>query len=83
VRDTGTGIAPENINKIMEPFYSTKPVGKGTGLGLSLCFGILEAHRGRIEIKSKEGEWTEVRVLLPASDSGKENRNVKTDTGGG
>ena len=83
VRDTGMGIAPENINKIMEPFYSTKPVGKGTGLGLSLCFGILEAHRGRIEIKSREGEWTEVRVLLPASDSGKENRNVKTDTGGG
>jgi PAS domain S-box-containing protein len=83
VRDTGMGIAPENLSKIMEPFYSTKPVGKGTGLGLSLCFGILEAHRGRIEIKSKEREWTEVRVVLPVSDSGKENRNVKTDIGGG
>jgi PAS domain S-box-containing protein len=83
VRDTGIGIAPENISKIMEPFYSTKPVGKGTGLGLSLCFGILEAHGGRIEVKSKEGEWTEVRVLLPVSDSGKESGNVKTDTGGG
>ncbi|MEW6666250.1 MAG: Cache 3/Cache 2 fusion domain-containing protein [Thermodesulfobacteriota bacterium] len=83
VRDTGTGIAPENLTKIMEPFFSTKPVGKGTGLGLSLCFGIIEAHRGRIEIRSKEREWTEVRVVLPVSDSGKENRDVKTDIGGG
>jgi two-component system NtrC family sensor kinase len=83
VRDTGMGIAPENLSKIMEPFFSTKPVGKGTGLGLSLCFGIIEAHRGRIQIKSKEGEWTEVRVLFPLSGSGKENGNGKADIGGG
>ena len=54
-----------------------------SGLGLSFCFGIIEAHRGRIEIKSKEGEWTEVRVLFPLSGSGKENGNGKADIGGG
>ncbi|MBP1739300.1 MAG: hypothetical protein H6Q48_1593 [Deltaproteobacteria bacterium] len=72
VKDTGTGIPPENLSKIFEPFFSTKPVGKGTGLGLSLCFGIVEAHGGRIDIKSKVGEGTEVSVILPARESGKE-----------
>jgi len=72
VKDSGVGIAPENLTKIFEPFFSTKPVGKGTGLGLSLCFGIVEAHGGRIDIKSKVGEGTEVFVILPAKESGKE-----------
>ncbi len=72
VKDTGVGIPPENLNKIFEPFFSTKPVGKGTGLGLSLCFGIVEAHGGKIDIKSKVGEGTEVSVILPAKDFGKE-----------
>jgi methyl-accepting chemotaxis protein len=82
VKDTGTGIPAENLNKIFEPFFSTKPVGKGTGLGLSLCFGIVEAHGGRIDVKSKVGEGTEVLVILPARESGKEPRNDKTDSGG-
>ena len=69
VKDTGIGIPPENLSKIFEPFFSTKPVGKGTGLGLSLCFGIVEAHGGRIDIKSKVGEGTEVSVILPARES--------------
>jgi two-component system NtrC family sensor kinase len=72
VKDTGIGIPPENLSKIFEPFFSTKPVGKGTGLGLSLCFGIVEAHGGRIDIKSKVGEGTEISVILPAGESGKE-----------
>ena len=72
VKDTGIGIPPENLSKIFEPFFSTKPVGKGTGLGLSLCFGIVEAHGGRIDIKSKVGEGTEVSVILPARESEKE-----------
>jgi len=72
VKDTGTGIPPENLSKIFEPFFSTKPVGKGTGLGLSLCFGIVEAHGGRIDIKSKVGEGTEISVILPTRESGKE-----------
>ena len=72
VKDTGVGIPPEILEKVLEPFFSTKPVGKGTGLGLSLCFGIIEAHRGRLEIKSKQGEWTEVRIILPIEDAEKE-----------
>ncbi|MCD6298788.1 MAG: Cache 3/Cache 2 fusion domain-containing protein [Deltaproteobacteria bacterium] len=72
VRDTGMGIPEENIDKVLEPFFSTKPVGKGTGLGLSLCFGIIEAHRGRIEINSRQNKGTEVKVLLPVKGSGKE-----------
>lgn len=75
VGDTGGGIAKENIDKILEPFFTTKPVGKGTGLGLSLCFGILEAHGGRIEIKSELGRGTEMKVYLPVAESGKESMN--------
>jgi signal transduction histidine kinase len=72
VKDTGVGIPSEILEKVLEPFFSTKPVGKGTGLGLSLCFSIIEAHRGKLEIKSKQGEWTEVRIILPVQQSEKE-----------
>jgi two-component system NtrC family sensor kinase len=72
IKDSGAGIPPENMEKIFEPFFSTKPVGKGTGLGLSLCYGIVEAHGGRIDIKSRVGEGTEVRISLPAKETGKE-----------
>ena len=72
VKDTGEGIPEENLEKILEPFFSTKPVGKGTGLGLSLCFGIIQTHEGRIEIKSQHGKGTEVKILLPGKQSGKE-----------
>lgn len=72
VKDTGIGIPEEDLDKVFEPFFSTKPVGKGTGLGLSLCFGIIEAHGGRLEISSRPGEGTEVRVILPVLESGKE-----------
>jgi PAS domain S-box-containing protein len=72
LKDTGEGIPEENLDKILEPFFSTKPVGKGTGLGLSLCFGIIQTHGGRIEIKSQPGKGTEVTILLPGKQSGKE-----------
>ena len=72
IKDSGVGIPPENLEKVFEPFFSTKPVGKGTGLGLSLCFGIAEAHGGRIEIKSRQGEGTEVILALPVKETGKE-----------
>jgi len=65
VKDTGIGIPEENAEKIFEPFFSTKEVGKGTGLGLSICYGIIEAHGGRIEVESKVGEGTTFRVILP------------------
>jgi two-component system NtrC family sensor kinase len=76
-RDTGVGIADENRNKIIEPFFTTKPVGKGTGLGLSLCFSIIESHEGRIEIKSKLGKGTEVKIFIPVKGSGKEKPDGK------
>ena len=65
VRDTGTGILEDNVEKIFEPFFSTKQVGRGTGLGLSICYGIIEAHGGRIEVESKLEEGTTFRVVLP------------------
>ncbi len=72
VKDTGAGIPEENLHKIMEPFFSTKPVGKGTGLGLSLCFGILETHGGRLDVESGVGKGSRFTVLIPVAAPGKE-----------
>ncbi len=69
VRDTGAGIPEEDVEKVFEPFFSTKEVGKGTGLGLSICYGIIEAHGGRIEVESKVNEGTTFRVILPVLSS--------------
>jgi signal transduction histidine kinase len=69
VRDTGTGIPEGVVEKVFEPFFSTKEVGKGTGLGLSICYGIIEAHGGRIEVESKVNEGTTFRILLPVLSS--------------
>jgi two-component system NtrC family sensor kinase len=66
VEDSGIGVPEENLTKILEPFFTSKPVGKGTGLGLSLCFGIVEAHGGRLEFKSEYGNGTEVKVIIPS-----------------
>lgn len=66
-KDTGEGIPEEILGKVLEPFFSTKQVGRGTGLGLSLCFGIVEAHGGRIGITSQVGVGTEVKILLPVA----------------
>ena len=64
-KDTGEGIPEELLGKVLEPFFSTKQVGRGTGLGLALCFGIVEAHCGRISITSEVEVGTEVRISLP------------------
>lgn len=65
---TGCGIAPENIDKIYEPFFTTKPVGKGTGLGLFINRNIVNAHSGKINCISKPGHGARFEVLLPVSN---------------
>lgn len=63
--DTGEGIPAEIQERIFEPFFTTKPVGKGTGLGLSLCYEIVKAHQGQIDVQSQIGEGTTFIVRLP------------------
>jgi two-component system NtrC family sensor kinase len=65
VVDQGVGIRRADLNKIFEPFYTTKPPGRGTGLGLSVCYAIVSAHGGRIEVDSTPGEGSVFRILLP------------------
>ncbi len=67
VRDTGCGIAPENLSRIFDPFFSTKSEGKGTGLGLSTAYGIVTNHYGEIKVSSELGRGTEMIVILPVS----------------
>jgi two-component system NtrC family sensor kinase len=74
VEDTGVGIARADQDKIFEPFYTTKPPGRGTGLGLSICYGIVQDHRGRIEVESAPGRGSVFRVNLPAMAAGAESR---------
>lgn len=66
IEDNGIGIPRADQSKIFEPFYTTKPPGRGTGLGLSICYGIVEAHQGRIELDSQPGRGSVFRVFLPA-----------------
>jgi PAS domain S-box-containing protein len=65
-RDTGAGIAPENITRIYDPFFTTKEVGQGTGLGLALSYGIIQEHGGRIFVESRLGEGTHFTIKLPS-----------------
>ncbi len=65
VHDTGTGIAPELLDKIFDPYFTTKEVGKGTGLGLSIIHGIIRSYGGQIRCSSSPGEGTTFQVLIP------------------
>ena len=65
VRDNGNGIPSNLLDKIFQPFFTTKPTGQGTGLGLSLSYDIIKAHGGELKVDSKEGEGAEFLVLIP------------------
>ncbi|WLT31984.1 PAS domain S-box protein [Geothrix sp. PMB-07] len=66
VEDTGTGMSQEVMERAMDPFFTTKPVGKGTGLGLSIVYSTIKAHQGTVELQSERGHGTLVRLRLPA-----------------
>ena len=65
IDDNGTGISDENLNKIYDPFFTTKPPGKGTGLGLSVSMNIISDHDGELEVQSESGSGTIVNITLP------------------
>jgi signal transduction histidine kinase len=68
VADTGSGIPPEALNKIFQPFYTTKPQGQGTGLGLSICRDIVRDHGGTLAVQSRVGQGSVFTVWLPQPD---------------
>jgi signal transduction histidine kinase len=65
VSDNGNGIPQKLIDKIFQPFFTTKPTGQGTGLGLSLSYDIIKTHGGEIKVHTKESEGTEFVISLP------------------
>ena len=65
VKDNGNGIPQKVLDKIFQPFFTTKPTGQGTGLGLSLAYDIIKAHGGEIKVDTTEGEFAEFVIQLP------------------
>jgi len=80
VQDTGYGISPENMRKLFTPFFSTKKEVKGVGLGLAVSYGIIQRHRGKIEVQSVEGKGTTFTVYLPVhQEEGGKNDGKETE----
>ncbi|MGB5007891.1 MAG: ATP-binding protein [Ferruginibacter sp.] len=67
VKDNGNGIPQKVLDKIFQPFFTTKPTGQGTGLGLSLSYDIVKAHGGELKVETKEGEGSKFIIVLPAN----------------
>ena len=67
VSDNGNGIPQNILDKIFQPFFTTKPTGQGTGLGLSLSYDIVKAHGGELKVETKEGEGTTFIIQLPVA----------------
>jgi two-component system sensor histidine kinase PhcS len=65
VQDNGPGIAPENLSRVFEPFFTTRAVGQGLGLGLSISYGVITRHGGTLRAESIMGEWTKMIFDLP------------------
>lgn len=75
IMDTGSGIPSENLNKLFDPFFSTKEVGKGTGPGLSVSYGIVEEHGGTIRVQSELGKDSAFFIWLPLNRQNKEKQD--------
>lgn len=75
--DTGEGIKKEDIKKVFEPFYTTKPVGQGTGLGMSITYRVIKNHNGEILVDSELGKGTTFTIKLPINYSGKNQDNTQ------
>lgn len=69
VQDNGDGIPKMAMEKIFQPFFTTKPAGQGTGLGLSLSYDIIKVHGGELKVETKEGEGSEFIIVLPVNAS--------------
>ena len=65
IKDTGCGIAKDNLDHIFDPFFTTKEEGEGTGLGLSIVYGVAKAHKGSIKVNSQHGEGASFILTLP------------------
>jgi signal transduction histidine kinase len=76
IRDNGIGIPPEDLQKIFDPFFTSKDVGKGMGLGLSITHQILQAHKAIVEVDSRPTEFTRFRIAFPAPSFGSEPESV-------
>ena len=76
-QDNGSGIPPEIIDRIFDPFFSTKKTGEGTGLGLSVSYGIVKEHGGDIQVESEPGQWTRFTIELPVRSRGKQSCHRK------
>jgi len=72
VGDTGSGIPTEQLSRIYDPFFTTKPLGKGTGLGLSITYGIVQEHGGSIDCASAPGKGTRFTLTLPLATTGRD-----------
>jgi two-component system NtrC family sensor kinase len=78
VVDNGTGIAPENLSKIYDPFFTTKEVGKGTGLGLAVSYGIVQEHGGEVFVESELNKGTKFTLRFPAAEEKAVIKQLKT-----
>ncbi|HJE25897.1 MAG TPA: response regulator [Methylorubrum populi] len=77
VADEGTGIPPEILERVCEPFFTTKAVGQGTGLGLAMVFGLAQQAGGRLRIRSEVGQGTQIDLALPQVEGGSEGASVE------